>query len=101
MTVITYDAVFVSDRRKKMQKMVDSLNDTCRANEMEINVKKTKVMIMNSKEKNGVQRCIMLGSVPLEQGTCFKYLDSWITEDAGCEIRARVGMAKGAFWQNK
>ena len=32
-----------------------------------------------------------------------KYLGSWITEDAGCEvdIRARVGMAKTAFWQNK
>ena len=29
----------------------------------------------------------------------FKYLGSWITEDAGCEvdIRARVGMAKAAF----
>ena len=35
--------------------------------------------------------------------TGFKYLGSWITEDAGCEvdIRARVGMAKAAFWQNK
>ena len=37
------DAVLVADKRKKMQKMVDSLNDTCRAYGMEINVKKTKV----------------------------------------------------------
>ena len=41
----------------------------------------------------------MLGSVPLEQVTRFKYLGSWITEDGECEvdIRARVGMAKAAF----
>ena len=37
----------------------------------------------------------------LEQVTRFKYLDSWITEDARSDedIRARVGMAKAAFWQ--
>ena len=35
--------------------------------------------------------------------TSYKYLGSWITEDARCEedLRARVGMAKAAFWQNK
>ena len=45
----------------------------------------------------------MLGSVPLEKVTRFKYLGSWITEYAGCEvdIRARVEMAKVGFWQNK
>ena len=90
-------------KRKKMQKMVDSLNDTCRAYGMEINVKKTKVMIMGLKKGRGAQQCIMLGGMPLEQVTRFKYLGSWIREDAGCEvdIRARVGMAKAAFWQNK
>ena len=36
------DVVLVADKRKKMQKMVDSLNDTCKAYGMEINVKKTK-----------------------------------------------------------
>ena len=56
-------------------------------------------MIMGIKEKNGVQRCIMLDSVPLEQVTRYKYLGNWITEDTGCEvdISARVGMAKAAF----
>ena len=37
------DAVLVADKRKKMQKMVDSLNDTYREYGMEINIKKTKV----------------------------------------------------------
>src|SRR6267154_3621014 len=71
---------------------------------MEINVKKTKVMIINKTEKQkGMQRCIMLDKVPLEQVTRFKYLGSWITEDArsDVDIKGRVAMAKGAFWNNK
>ena len=52
---------------------------------------------------NGSQACFTLDGVHLEQVTRFKYLGSWISEDARCEedIRARVGMAKAAFWQNK
>jgi len=80
------DAVLVADKRKKMQKMMDRLNKTCKAHEMEINVKKTKVMnlmIMNKKEKpRGMQRYIMLNGEPLAQVTRFKYQSSWITEDA-------------------
>src|SRR3989442_14319734 len=98
------DAVLVADKRKNMQKMIDRLNKTCKAYGMEINVKKTKVMIINGTEKpKGMQQCITLNKVPLEQVTRFKYFGSWITEDArsGEDIRARVGMAKAAFWRNK
>src|SRR6184192_412311 len=98
------DAVLVADKRKKMQKMIDRLNKICKAYGMEINVKKTKVMIMNETAKpKGMQQCITLSKVPLEQVTRFKYLGSWITEDARSNegIRARVGMANAAFWQNK
>ena len=71
---------------------------------MEINVKKTKVMIVgDTGETRGVQRDIVLNGVPLEQVSSFKYLGSWITANARGEedIRARVGMATAAFWQNK
>ena len=44
------DAVLVADKRKKMQKMIDGLDKTCKTYGMEINVKKTKVMIMNGIE---------------------------------------------------
>ena len=37
-------AVFVADKRKKMQKMLDRLSETCKEYGMKINVKKTKVM---------------------------------------------------------
>src|SRR3989441_12011866 len=82
----------------------DRRNKTCKAYGMEINVKKTKVMIMNGTAKpKGMQRCITVNNVPLEQVTRFKYLGSWITENAKSDedIRARVGMAKAAVWQNK
>ena len=39
----------------------------------------------------------------LEQGLCYKYLGSWITEDASCEekTKTKIAMAKEAFWKNK
>src|SRR2546425_10969027 len=41
------DAALVADKRNKCRRMINSLNKTCKAYGMEINVKKTKVMIMN------------------------------------------------------
>ena len=76
-----------------MQKVIDRLNKTCEAYGMEINVKNTKVMIMNGTAKpKGMQRYISLDRVPLEQVTRFKYLGSRIAEDARSDedIRARV-----------
>src|SRR5688572_16921387 len=94
------DAVLVADKRKKLQKMIDKLNDTCKEYGMDINVKKTKVMVLGGdRVGNGSQACLTLDGVPLEQVTRFKYLGSWISEDARCEedIRTRVGMARAAF----
>src|SRR2546425_11355542 len=87
-----------------MQKMIDRLQKTCKTFGMEINVKKTNVMIINgTANPKGMQKCITLNKVPLEQVTRFKYLGSWITEDARSDedTSANVGMAKAAFWQNK
>src|SRR5207247_5482388 len=98
------DAVMEAEKREKMQKKIDRLSTKGKAYGMESNVKKTKVMIMNGTAKpKGMQRSITLNSVPLEQVSRFKYLGSWITEDARSDedIRARVGMAKAAFSQNE
>ena len=45
----------------------------------------------------------MFYKVPLEQVTDLKYLGSCIKEDAinDEDIKARVGMAEAAFWQDK
>ncbi len=41
------DAILVADKRNKLQTMIDRLNQSCKEYGMEINVKKTKVMVMN------------------------------------------------------
>ena len=58
-------------------------------------------MVINGTGK--IKQEVKLNNVPLERVTRFKYLGSQITDDAksGDDIRARVGMAKVAFWQNK
>ena len=46
------DAVLVANSRKKLQKMLDKLNVSCKIYGMAFNVKKTKVMIVsNSKQE--------------------------------------------------
>jgi len=39
----------------------------------------------------------------VEQFLQYKYLSSWITEDGKCEsdVKARISMAKDAFWKQK
>ena len=61
------------------------------------------MIVGDTGETKGVQLGMVLNGVPLEQVSRFKYLGSWITENARYEedIRARVGMATAAFWQNK
>ena len=58
-------------------------------------------MVMNGTGR--IKQGVKLNNVPLERVTRFKYLRSWITDDARSDddIRARVGLAKAAFWQNK
>jgi len=54
--------------------------------------------------KEGKTQCtITLDNTVLEQVERYKYLGSWITENARCEedITAGIGMAKASFWQNK
>lgn len=95
------DAALVSESKKKLQKMLDKLNSSCLDYGMAINVKKTKVMVISKASK--VKCSITLNNMALEQVNRYKYLGSWITEDARCEeeLKARIGMAKAAFWQNK
>src|SRR6267154_231547 len=86
------DAVLVADKRKKMKNMINRLNKTCKEYGMKINVKKTKVMKMNKTENlKGMQRSIVLDGVPVDKVKHFKYLGSWITDDARSykDIRTR------------
>ena len=68
---------------------------------MEINVKKTKVMVVS--QEGNVQCKVVLNRAELEQVKRYKYLGSWISEDLKCgeELISRIGLAKAAFWKNK
>jgi hypothetical protein len=95
------DAVLVADRLERMQKMLDSLRETCNLYGMEINVKKTKVMIVGGrKETKDKLHGIMLDGVPLEQVSRFKYLGNWINETARCEDESESWNGYSCFWQN-
>jgi len=95
------DAVLIADTKKKLQRMLNKLNEICLDYGMAINIKKIKVMVVCKDEK--VKCCVYLDNKLIEQVDRYKYLGSWITEDARCdeELRTRIGMAKAAFWQNK
>jgi len=93
----TDDAVLVAETRKALQRMMDKLNESCKVYGMAINVKKTKVMVVS---RTGKEMCsIVLDNKILEQVDRYKYLGSWISEDARCdeEIKARIRMAKATF----
>ena len=63
---------------------------------MEMNVEKTKVMVI-SRQPSPVT--IMLDQKQLENVECFKYLGSLLTNDGRYtrEIKSRIAMAKAAF----
>src|SRR3989442_12339984 len=66
------DAVLVAEKRRKIQEMIDRLSTTCKAYGMEINVKKTKVMIMNGTAiPKAMQRCIVLDGGAFGTGVSF------------------------------
>ena len=95
------DAVLAAYSKQKLQVMLDKLSDTCKNYGMAINVKKTKVMVVS---KRGKIKCqVTLDNKTLEQVSRYKYLGSWISDDAKCveEIRTRIALAKEAFWKNK
>ena len=77
------DAELVVKSRKKLQKMLNKLNVSCKIYGMALDVKKTKVMIVSNSKQEKYD--ILFDNSILEQVSHYKYLGSWITEDARCE----------------
>jgi len=94
------DAAFVTDEEAELQNIITRVSDTCKEYGMEINTKKTKMMVIS---KTGNTTCnIVVNGRTLEQVTQYKYLGSWIMAGR-CEreIKTRIGMAKDVFWKHK
>ena len=94
------DLVLMAKEETVLQGMTDKLIETGRSYGMEINVEKTKVMII-SKQPSPVT--IMIDQKQLENVERFKYLCSMLTNDGRCtcEIKSRIAIAKAAFNKKK
>ena len=95
------DTVLIAESEEDLQEMVNELNKKCSDYGMSLNAKKTKVMVIDKKEK--IQCVIKVGNKELEQVKEYKYLGSWITDNAKCEeeVKRRIGKAKADFWKFK
>ena len=76
---------------------MDRLNATAKSNDMKINVKKTKTMVVSRHSAMKVN--ISIDGQRLEQVTSFRYLGALISEDSRCiqDVMGRIGMGKEAF----
>jgi len=91
----------VRDEEQSLQQVIQKIADICRSSGMEMNVKKTKTLVIS---KSGNTSCnITVDNTPVEQVAQYKYLGSLITEDGKCDtdIKTRIGMAKYTFLKHK
>ena len=95
------DTVLLASTEGELQRLLDKINESCKAYGMELNAKKTKVMVIE--KQPGTKIVIKSNGVTLEQVKQYKYLGTLITEDAKClqEIKRRIGIAKKSFWELK
>ena len=95
------DTVLQANIEEDLQRQVDKVNESCAACGMELNVKKTKVMVME--KQPGMKITIKSNRVALEQVNKYKYLGTLITADTRCmqEIMRGIVIAKKSSWELK
>ena len=95
------NTIIIAETEHNLQVMITRLNETCKIYGMELNAKKTKVMVIGKFPGTKIQ--ITSGKSVLEQVKSYCYLGSQITGDGRCtdEIRKRTAMAKIAFQRHK
>ena len=95
------DTVLLAGTEEELQRQIDKVNESCTAFGMELNAKKTKVMVME--KQPGTEVTIKSNGIALEQVNKYKYLGTLIAADSRCiqEIKRRIGIAKRSFWELK
>jgi NADPH:quinone reductase-like Zn-dependent oxidoreductase len=90
------DIVLVATSKEALQQLMDRVNETSKKYGLEMNIKKTKVMVVSRNREKIVITCN--GGI-LEQVESFRYLGAIVEEsgDGSREIRARLGMARTAM----
>ena len=92
------DTVLLAENEKDLQELRTIIQNKSAEFGLNMNVKKTKVMVISSKDMVLTAQ-ISLDGVILEQVKQFTYLGHLITDDGYCdaEIRRRIGIAKTCF----
>ena len=93
------DTVLLSDTEECLQKLVTAAKEESEKAGLNMNVKKTKTMVISKEEH--VQTNIQINNETLEQVTSFKYLGQTITPDGrnDSEIKIKIAIAKNRFQQ--
>ena len=97
------DTVLLAESEEELQKLVDAVKEGSLKFGLEMNTKKTKMMIIRRDVNDGSKVEIKVDGVILEQVESYQYLGQLITEDGRCEkdIRRRISIAKTNFLKMK
>ena len=86
------DLWLISQKHQQIQAKTDKLTHTAAKTELKVNVEKTKIMKLQTKQ----QMHITLEEHELEEEEYFTYLDSLVTESGGADedVKTRTGKAR-------
>ncbi|GFS07800.1 endonuclease-reverse transcriptase [Elysia marginata] len=92
------DTVLIAENKDDLQKLLNIVEEESRKKGLELNSKKTEVMVISRKQEP--PKCdIFINNAKLKQQDKFKYLGTIITSDGrnNNEIAARIAHAKTSF----
>ena len=95
------DTVILADSKHSLQRMLNNIVRVCKDSGMELNDKKTKVMVIEKKPQTRIK--ILVNGEQLEQVKDCRYLGTNISDDGKCikEVKTRIALAKTAVWKHK
>ena len=96
------DTVLISENEKDLQQLLNILESKSKEKGLELNSKKTEVMVISRKEEPPLIN-ITINGIKLKQRDHFKYLGALISSDGrnNTEISARIAQAKMTFQKMK
>ena len=92
------DTALLAENMQDLQDLLNRINERSQECGLEINIRKTKIMII-SRANITPKADIYVNGEKLEQVESYSYLGHLITEDGRCEkeIKRRIGIAKNSF----
>jgi len=95
------DTLLFADSVTDLQLLLETLNNHSHNHGLELNLKKTKFMIIT--KKDNVYADLTISNTQIERVRSYKYLGAWITDtnDQTKEIKTRIEIARQAFIKMK